>query len=60
MKRALLIGGLVLVILATGGCIMICRDDAEDRPDGAVACAAACEPAPEQGPAPPAPTPLQP
>ena len=49
MKRALLIGGLVLVILVMGGCIMICREDAGDRPGGAVACAAACEPAPGPG-----------
>jgi len=46
MKRALLTGGLILAALVLGGCIMICRDDAPDRPDEAVACAAACEPTP--------------
>jgi len=46
MKRALLTGGLIVAALVLGGCIMICRDDAPDRPDDAVACAAAYEPAP--------------
>ena len=52
MKKALLTGGLILVALVLGGCIMICCDDTGPDPNTEVACAAACELAPEQGAAP--------
>ncbi|MBN2132010.1 MAG: hypothetical protein JW741_21085 [Sedimentisphaerales bacterium] len=49
MKKVLLTGGLILVALVFGGCIMICCDDTGPDPNTEVACAAACEPAPQQG-----------
>lgn len=52
MKKALLTGGLILVGLVLGGCIMICCDDTGGDPNTEVACASACELAPEQGGAP--------
>ena len=60
MKKALLTGGLILIALVLGGCIMICCDDTGPDPNTEVACVAACEPAPEQGAAPAGAMPTEP